>query len=72
MEKRKFSKLRGLMAEKGLSQVTLAKKLGISSQSVANKFAGKTAFSVKDIMQITEILTIPSEKIGFYFFEKEV
>ncbi len=69
MKERRFSKLRGRLAEFGMSQAALSRQLGMTQASVFNKFAGNTAFTVRDIEKICDILQIPQDKIGYYFFE---
>lgn len=74
MESRKFdrSKLRGRMAEKGISQRKMAATMGITLQSLSRKMSNKTRFSTDDIIQISEILGIEPEEIGRYFFTQTV
>ena len=48
----KLNKIKGLMAENGDTQKTLAAKLGISKQLISLKLTGKLAFSVEMLSQI--------------------
>lgn len=63
-----YRKLRGRIVEKygNISQFT--KKLNISRISVANKLACRSGFSQEDIEEWAELLDIPVEEYGLYFF----
>lgn len=63
-----YPKLRGIMAEHGISQSNMAERLGISQQAMTKKMNNKTAFSQKDMVRICEILDIPIADVGLYFF----
>lgn len=69
MNQRRFGKIRGKMAEYGLSQASFADKIGLTQQSVANKLSGKTAFTVRDVENICKLFDISRNEIGDYFFE---
>lgn len=68
----KYGKLRGRMAEMGVTQEDIAQCLGITRQAVNKKFAGITGFSQKDILQICDFLDIAIEEIGLFFYVPEV
>ena len=53
-----LEKLRGIMAEKKISQVDIADRLNISLQAVNNKFTGKTEFTLKEIKEISKMLCV--------------
>ena len=53
-----IDKLRGIMAEKKISQVDIADRLNISLQAVNNKFTGKTEFTLKEIKEISKMLCV--------------
>lgn len=72
MDDVKYGKLRGRMAELGVTQEDIGQCLGITRQAVNKKFAGITGFSQKDILQICDFLDIPIEEIGLFFYVKEV
>lgn len=61
-----YAKLRGVMAEKGMTQKTLATMLGVSVVSVNNKLTGKTEFSPRDMRILKVALDLNS--IDDYFF----
>jgi transcriptional regulator with XRE-family HTH domain len=67
-----YSKLRGRIVEKGLTQGGLAKMLGISEVSLSKKLKNEIRFSADDIVRISEILEIQPEEIGTYFFTRMV
>lgn len=64
----KFSRLLGKMTEKGFTQKTMAKELGISENSFTNKIKGRTNFTQLEIITICNKLGITNSQIGSYFF----
>lgn len=69
-----FSKLRGRIKEKVGSEANFAKKIGISSASLSAKFNNRTDFSTGEISRAAEkdVLDIPKDEIGNYFFIKKL
>lgn len=65
-ESKPYAKLRGRLAERGLTQNEIATMLGVSLTSVNNKLTGKTEFSPKE-MKILK-LALNLETIDAYFF----
>lgn len=63
-----YPKLRGKMAEEGVSQIMIAEVLGISQQAMTSKMNNRISFSQKDMVKICKILNIPIEEVGRYFF----
>ena len=61
-----FAKLRGKMAEKGITQKMLASMLGQSSTSINSKLRGKYDFNAKDMKLIK--LALDLDSIDEYFF----
>lgn len=61
-----YSKLKGKMREKNETQETLAKKIGISENSLNHKLNGKRKFTANEIYVLTELLEI--KDIKEYFF----
>lgn len=62
------SLLWGLLKSKRLTQKELANMIGITNQTLSLKMSGKVQFKQKEIKKISEILNIPKNKIGQYFF----
>lgn len=52
------SKLRGLIAERGIRQNALAKAFGISTQALNKKLNGTTKTTVDDAVKFCDILRI--------------
>ena len=65
-----FKKLRGRIKEKLGSEANFAKAIGISAVSLSYTFSKKRYFSAEDIRKACqkEVLDIPKEEIGEYFF----
>lgn len=67
-----FSKLRGLMREKGIRQDDLAERINISPTSLSYKLNSKVAFSPKEILKIQRVLEISDNNFKDYFFSAVV
>lgn len=63
-----YNKLRGRIYEKYGSQKEFAKALGISENSFSLKMNCKTGFSQADMIACAELLDIPADEYGQYFF----
>lgn len=61
-----FAKLRGRMAEMGVTQGMAAAVLGITSQAFSRKINGKFQFNMKEIRILKEYLEL--ENVDDYFF----
>ena len=68
----KYPKLRGRIAELGISQTELAKILGISVTAMNSKMNGRMAFVQRDILKLSEVLNISAEEIGTFFYDLKV
>ena len=66
-----YSKLIGLMKEKGYTQEKLAKEIEISVVSLRSKLFGKRYFTAIEIYKISKILKC-DENIDVYFFITKV
>lgn len=66
------SKLLGRIKEYRYTQESLSKAIGINESTLNTKLNGKTYFTTKEIDKISELLNIPTEEIGVYFFTNEV
>lgn len=53
-----INKIRGLMAEHGDTQKSLAEKLNVSERTVWNYLTGKTSMRVDDIAKIAAIYDV--------------
>ena len=67
-----YSKLLGRIKEKGFTQETLAKHIGITPGSMSEKLNNKSFFKQMEIFMICQALDIPFDRIGEYFFTREV
>ena len=69
-----FSKLRGRIKEKLKSEAKFAKKINISPASLSSKFNNRSDFSSQEISRAIykDVLDIPIEEIGEYFFTKKL
>lgn len=63
-----YSKLRGRIVEKYGSMTAFAEKLNIKVQTVSRKLNSDIGFTKNDILVWSELLDIPKEEIGIYFF----
>ncbi len=63
-----YSKLRGRMAECGITQAQLAEKIGINKCTLSVKINGQYAFGNDEIIAICKVLDIPHVEISKYFF----
>lgn len=66
------SKLLGRIREYGFTQETLAKSIGINVCTLNYKLKGKAYFTSQEIDKICELLSIPNDEIGIYFFTTKV
>lgn len=64
-----YAKLKGLMAERGLTVVGLAQMLGVSRQAASEKVNGKTRITVTDAQTIAKALNMNKEEIDTIFFK---
>lgn len=67
-----YSKLLGRIRERGFTQETLAKRIGIAESSMCLKLNNKAGFRHNETFLICEALEIPTEEIGEYFFTQKV
>ena len=67
-----YNKLRGRITEKFRTQEKFAAALGVTVQCVNTKLNGTKNFNQTTIDKWCEVLEIPAEKIGVYFFTKNV
>lgn len=69
-----FSKLRGRIKEKLRYESAFAEKIGISQASLSSKFNNKSDFTASEISKASDkdVLDIPLNELGEYFFTKEL
>lgn len=67
-----YSKLKGKIIEKYGSQSLFAKKIGVSKNTLSLKMNNRVRFTSNDIVKITDMLEIPKEEVGTYFFTLSV
>lgn len=67
-----YSKLRGLIRERLRTEGEFARRIGRSQNYITKVFNNQSYLNHKDIATGAEILGIPKEDIGIYFFTKEV
>lgn len=63
-----YSKLRGRMAERGVTQAQLAEKIGINKATLSVKLNGRYAFVTDEVLAICKELGIHNDEISEYFF----
>lgn len=65
---KELSKLKGKIVEEGETIQSVAKKVGITRNTMASKLDGRTAFDITEMQKVAEILNIHPEEIVKYFF----
>lgn len=64
----KYAKLRARIREKYGTEGEFAKALNTSQVVISRKFNNKVQFNVEEIKKWCELLDIPVESAGIYFF----
>lgn len=67
-----YSKLNGRIVERFGSQARFAEAMGISEHSISQKVNNKTTWKNTEIHKACELLGIPNNDVGQYFFNREV
>lgn len=69
-----FDKLRGRIKEKLKTEALFAEKISVTPATLSYKFNGISEFTSKEIEKACskEVLDIPLEEIGIYFFNKKL
>ena len=67
-----YAKLKGLMAERGLTVVELAHILGVSRQSASEKVNGKTKITLTEAQIIAKALHMDKNERDTIFFNEFV
>jgi DNA-binding Xre family transcriptional regulator len=68
MKKSRFSKLKGLLVEKGMRQQDFAESIGMNNTAFNRRLNEHIDFSSSEIEKICNVLNIPDKKIVEYFF----
>lgn len=63
-----YSKLLGIMKEKGVTQSHLSDKIGISEASLNKKLKNNSQFKPTEMEAILSFLSIPMEQLESIFF----
>ena len=67
-----YSKLLGRIKEKGFTQESLAKLIGITPGVMSMKLNNQSPIKQREIVVICEALDIPISEIGVYFYTQKV
>ena len=62
--------LKSYFVKNGLTQDEIAKKIGISYQSLSDKVNNKVQFKIDEVSSLCEILSINEERDSIFFFKK--
>ncbi len=63
------NKLRGKMAEIGLTQAQLAHRIGVSTNTLSRKMNGRIKFTVDEAVSICTVLGIPGSVVDIFLPE---
>ena len=55
--------VRAEMAPRGVTQMTLARKIGLSQAAVSARLKGKTPFDINELVQIAVALDVPLDAL---------
>ncbi len=67
-----YNKLRGKIVEKYGNQSIFSEKFGVSENTMSLKLNNKVRFTSDDIVKASEMLDIPPDEVGVYFFTLKV
>ena len=67
-----YSKLRGLIKERGKTQEIIAEAAGMREATFSQKINNNSEFKQGEILLVCAALGIPHDKIHAYFFAQEV
>lgn len=62
-----MNKLRGRIVEMGLTNKSLAEKIGLTEVGMSKRLNGKIQFTLKEICAIVDVLDIPKYEVADYF-----
>lgn len=66
-----YTKLRGRIRERGMTQKEVAEKVGISEGQFCQKMSGNFVFRQDEIDRISDLLDIDAAEIGAFFFSPQ-
>lgn len=66
-----FNRLKGLRAERGLTQVDMAKLLDMNPATYRKKENGERDFTLKEVAKAQEVLKIDPQYYFFYKFSNQ-
>ena len=67
-----YNKLRGIIREKFGTEGKFAKKINRDCSTFSKKINNKGEFTSDEIFRMAELLDIPNDEIGTYFFSQKV
>lgn len=67
-----YNKLKGRIVEKYGTQTKFAEAFDVSENTMSLKLNNKVRFTSDDIVKAVDMLGIPPEEVGLYFFTQEV
>lgn len=67
-----YGKLLGRIREKGLTQVDVANKVGMSAATLNKKLRGHTEFTQSEILALCNVLEIDDADLTTYFFAEKL
>lgn len=62
--------LKGEIVKSGLKQSEIAKKIGLSSQSLSAKLHNKSEFKLNEVIDLCQVLNIKAEKEQIFFAQQ--
>lgn len=67
MNNKLYSRLRGAMAERDITQEDIALKLRMNRRSINRRFQGEQSWGLDEAYAVLKLLSIPLEEIFDYF-----
>ena len=72
VERFNMGALRELIRLRGYTLQRFAAEIGMNAAQLGQKLLGRYDFRAREIREICDVLKIPSEKIGYYFFTQAI
>lgn len=66
------NRLKGAIVAAGLTQATIAYKIGISPTALNNKITNKSRFKADEVQKLTSVLGLSRSESDLIFFANEV